>query len=96
VHDKFKFNKWGRIKIAYILRQKHIAENLINNALDSIEEKDYEGVIRDLLETKVKLIKGTNDHERKGKLAVFAQGHGFESDIAYRIAGEIISGHSDK
>ena len=91
VHDKFRFNKWGKVKIAYMLRQKRIAENLIEDALESIPDENYEDTIRELLRIKVKSIKGTAERERKGKLAVFAQGRGFESDIAYRIAGEIIS-----
>jgi regulatory protein len=91
VHDKFKFNKWGKVKIAYMLRQRRIAESLISEALESIPNEDYEETIRELLRNKVKSIKGSSDRERKGKLAVFAQGRGFESDIAYRIAGEIIS-----
>ena len=24
VHDKFRFNKWGKIKLAYALRQKQV------------------------------------------------------------------------
>lgn len=91
VHDKFKFNKWGKVKIAYMLRHKRIPENLIAEALDSITDEDYVKTIRELLKAKVKSVKGSSEHERKGKLAVFAQGRGFESDIAYRIASEIIS-----
>lgn len=94
VHDKFRLNKWGKVKIAYMLRQKQIAQHLIEKSLDSIANEDYEKTIRELLIAKVKSIKGTSVHERKGKLAVFAQGRGFESEIAYRIAGEIISTQS--
>jgi len=96
VHDKFKFNKWGKVKIAYMLRQKHIAQHLIEKSLDSIADEDYEKTICELLKAKVKSVKGANDHERKGKLAVFAQGRGFESDIAYRIAGEIIASQPEQ
>jgi regulatory protein len=91
VHDKFRFNKWGKVKTAYMLRQKRIPENLIVESLCKISDEEYETTIRDLLLNKVKSIKGTGEHERKGKLIVFAQGRGFESDIAYRIASEIIS-----
>jgi regulatory protein len=96
VHDKFKLNKWGKIKISYMLRQKHIADSLIDNALNSIVEEDYEATLRELLLIKVKSISGATDHERKGKLVVFAQGRGFESDISYRIAGYIVSTHTNR
>jgi regulatory protein len=96
VNDKFRLNKWGKIKIVYMLRLKHIDEHLIENSLDSIQEEDYERTLRELLRGKAKSVKGVSNHERKGKLAVFAQGRGFESDIAYRIAGEIISAFHEK
>jgi len=57
VHDKFRFNKWGKIKIAYMLRQKRIAESLIADALENIPEEDYEATIRELLRSKVKSIR---------------------------------------
>jgi len=92
VHDKFRLNKWGKIKIAYMLRQKRIPENLIWESLNNIPNEDYEKTIREILIAKFKTVKGASEHDQKGKLAVFAQGRGFESEIAYRIAGEIISG----
>lgn len=91
VHDKFRFNKWGKVKIAYMLRQKRIPENLIAESLDCITDEDYQKAIRDMLLVKMKSLKVNNEHELKGKLAVFAQGRGFESEIAYHIAGEIVA-----
>ena len=96
VNDKFRLNKWGRVKIAYMLRQKHIDEHIIEDSLATIPEEDYEGTLRELLMSKAKSVKGVSTHERKGKLAVFAQGRGFESNLAYCVAGEIISASHDK
>ncbi len=91
VSDKFRLNKWGRVKIAYMLRQKHIDEKLIEDSLTYIADEDYERTLRELLIGKAKSIKGSSSFERKGRLVNFAQSRGFESDIAYRVAGEIIS-----
>jgi hypothetical protein len=41
-------------------------------------------------------VKGASDYERKGKLAVFAQSHGFEQDLAFKIAGELIGNNESK
>ena len=38
VKDKFRFNKWGKLKIAYALEQKRLDNDLINNALNSIDD----------------------------------------------------------
>ena len=90
VNDKLRFNKWGKVKLTYMLRQKQIPENIISASLDQINDDLYMKTLRNLLVLKVKSIKGASDYERKGKLAVFAQSHGFEAELAFRIAGELI------
>ena len=90
VNDKLRFNKWGKIKLSYMLRQKQIPENLIKAELSQIDNDFYEKTLQDLLALKVKSVKGASDYERKGKLAVFAQSHGFEAELAFRLAGELI------
>lgn len=90
VNDKLRFNKWGKIKLSYMLRQKQIPENLIQAELSQIDPDFYEKTLQDLLVPKVKSVKGASDYERKGKLAVFAQSHGFEAELAFRIANELI------
>lgn len=90
VNDKLRFNKWGKVKLTYMLRQKQIPENLIRESLNRINDDLYMKTLRNLLVSKVKSIKGASDYQRKGKLAVFAQSHGFEAELAFRIAGELI------
>jgi len=93
VNDKLRFNKWGKIKLAFMLRQKQIPEELIRSELSTIDDAVYEKILSDLLKGKIKLLKGDSDYERKGKLAVFAQGHGFEAELAFRVAGQLIGDH---
>ena len=38
VNDKFRFNGWGRVKIAYQLRAKGIGQDCIDEALAQIDE----------------------------------------------------------
>ena len=96
VNDKLRFNKWGKIKLSHMLRQKSIPEPIISEALDQINDDQYKKILRDLLKTKIKSIKDAPDFERKGKLAVFAQSHGFEAELAFRIANELIRNNSEK
>jgi len=90
VNDKLRFNKWGKVKLKFILRQKQISETIIREALSQISDDLYMKILRNLLKTKVKSIKGDSGYERKGKLAIFAQSHGFEAELAFRMAGELI------
>ena len=90
INDKLRFNKWGRVKLSYLLRQKQISEEVIRAGLNLIDDDFYLKVLTEMLNSKLKTAKGASSYERKGKLAVFAQSHGFEADLAFRIAGQLI------
>ena len=92
VNDKLRFNKWGKVKLHFMLRQKQINELTICKALDEIDHELYLKILRDLLVSKIKSVKGNSAYERKGKLANYALSHGFETDLAYGIASELIGG----
>lgn len=78
VRDKYRFNKWGRIKIAQGLRMKGIDRETINTAMEAIDEQEYLNILRDLIKAKRKSTHGKNDYEINGKLVRFATGRGFE------------------
>jgi len=90
VNDKLRFNHWGKIKMAFMLRQKQIPENIIHEVLNQIDQDLYTMTLRNLLASKAKSIKGGQSYEQRGRLALFGQGHGFEAELTYRIAGELI------
>ena len=78
VRDKYRFNKWGRIKIAQGLRMKGIDSETISTAMEAIDEAEYLNILRDLIKAKRKSTRGKNDYEINGKLVRFATGRGFE------------------
>lgn len=84
VRDKFRFNRWGKIKIRFMLKQKQIPGELIDRALADIPEGEYLDTCRQLLESKLKTIKDKNQFTRKAKLLRFASQRGFESEVIYR------------
>lgn len=85
VNDKFRFNKWGRIKICYALRQKKIPETLIDEAIGTIDDRQYEKTLRDILEAKRKGTKASDNYEMQAKLFRFAASRGFEPDIIQTV-----------
>ena len=95
INDKLRFNKWGKIKLTYMLRQKQIPEELIRAALGRIDDDFYVKILLDLLKTKIKSLKSTTVYERSSKLAVFAQSHGFETELAFHLARQIIGNEHD-
>lgn len=78
VRDKYRFNKWGRVKIAQGLRMKGIDNGTVNEAMEVIDEAEYLHILRELIKAKRKSIRGKSDYEVNGKLIRFAIGRGFE------------------
>jgi len=89
VKDKFRFNKWGKIKIAYALRQKGLSDKLINHALTTIDDGEYEEMLASILKTKLVGLKYEYEYEKQGKLFNFAQSRGFESQVISRVIKSI-------
>lgn len=86
--DKFRYNRWGRIKIAANLRLKKVEAPDIKEALKSIDEDEYISVLKKLLELQRRKIKAKNQFDLKGKLLRFGLSKGFESELLYDILNE--------
>lgn len=84
VRDKYRFNQWGRIKIAQALRMKHVASDAISEALDEIDEEEYEDILTSLLQKKSRSVKANSEYERNGKLIRFAVSHGYDMGEIFR------------
>ena len=83
VKDKLQFNQWGRIKIRHALRQKHVDEKIIDDALEKIDPEHYREILDTLLEKKAKSLGKEPPPRRKAKLMRFAAQRGFTSGEVY-------------
>lgn len=81
VKDKFRFNKWGKIKISFALKEKGIENALISEALNTIDDGEYEELLASILKTKLVGLKYEFEYEKQGKLFRFAQSRGFENNV---------------
>ena len=81
VRDKYRFNKWGRMKIAQGLRMKGIDNETISIAMEAIDEEEYIAILHDLIKAKRKSTRGNSEYEINGKLVRFATGRGFEFGV---------------
>jgi regulatory protein len=79
VKDKYRFNKWGKMKIGMALRAKGLEEEQIQAGLENIDEDEYDELLSTLLQTKLKGLKYKTEYEKNGKLFRFAQSRGFET-----------------
>ena len=83
VKDKFRFNHWGKQKIAFMLRSKNISSEIMDLAFEEIEDEGYSEELRKLLTDKEKSIKAKDQYDKRNKLMRFALGRGFESNQIY-------------
>lgn len=84
-NDKLKFNRWGKVKIKYMLQQKGVSREAIQAALEEIPQELYRTLLAEELQKKRKSIKDTDPYIIKAKLFQFATGRGFESDVIYKL-----------
>ena len=87
--DKFKYNKWGKVKIAAHLKSKKIPSDIVREAVDSIDHEQYIRFIRELLDSHKKTVKSKNQYDLKAKLLRYGLSKGFESSLLYDVLNEI-------
>lgn len=90
VSDKFKFNKWGKVKIRHYLKMKGFPDEFIQNGLDEIDTEKYHETLIKTLKEKARKVKKENNYEKMGQIIRFAQNRGFEPEIIHRYLNEVV------
>jgi regulatory protein len=78
VNDKFRLNKWGRLKIIQALTLRKIPATVYQPYLNDIDEEEYVATLKHLLEVKKRSVRGKTKKDKLAKLIRFAVGRGFE------------------
>jgi len=91
VRDKIRYNKWGRKKVLFQLKNKGLHGSAIEDALYSIDEDEYYGIVRYELAKKSKATNEDDPYKRKAKLFNFATSRGYEGNIAEAIIEELLN-----
>ena len=77
-----KRNRFGSLRIAHELRQKGIAENLIDEAMPELKENELD-TVREVWQRKFGNI--AQDAKEKGKQLRFLQSRGFSMDVILKV-----------
>jgi regulatory protein len=76
---KFRIKHWGKEKIKYALKQKHVSDYCIRKALASISNTDYNKTFNSIADKKLAALKSEkNIFIKKKKIRDFLQQKGFE------------------
>jgi len=90
ISDKFRLNKWGKIKIRHYLKAKGLSDSLIEKGLKEIKDDQYKKMLIATLKEKARSVKSDNKYEKTGQIIRFAQSRGFEPEIIHRYLNEVI------
>ena len=85
VHDKVRFAKWGRNKIAQALWQKRIPQDVADEALSSIDEEEYMEALKEVVKSKYRVSKGASEYECKMKTMKTVCGRGYEPSLVSKV-----------
>ena len=90
VSDKFKFNKWGKVKIRHYLKIKGLPDDLIQIGLAEIDADKYHETLLKTMKEKARKVKKKNKFEKMGQIIRFAQNRGFEPEMIHRYLHEVV------
>lgn len=86
VRDKYRFDRWGRRKIARALMAKRIPSAVISEALENIDAREYAMNCYNLLDARRRqLSDALSDYEKRARLLRFAAGRGYEPSLIMRL-----------
>lgn len=89
--DKFRFNKWGKVKIRAMLRARGLSEEDILYGTNAIDDDSYLQMIEEELRNRLRSVKAANAFEMKGKLFRFASSRGYEKEYVYELIERLTS-----
>ena len=84
VNDKFRINKWGKVKMRHYLRQKGLSDLVIQHGLDQINEEKYKLTLVKTMKAKARTIKNKDKFTKMGQVIRYTQGRGFEPELIHR------------
>jgi len=91
IRDKVRFNKWGKNKIVFELKKKHIPGNIISSSFRAIEDEcDFETPLLKSLQTKLASVKAKTEQEKRMKLFRFAVGRGYNFDMVNKCLDKLL------
>ncbi len=89
--SKFRQKKWGKRRIKQELSRRGLTDYNIDQGMNEIGDQAYEETLMDLLKKKAAALERTESdaRKRKQKLVRYALSKGYESELVWKVLGEI-------
>ena len=91
MRGKFRIKKWGRLRIEQALKMHGLSDYIIQEAMQEIDDVEYEELLLQLAEKKQAAINEKNPYKAKAKLVRFLLYKGFEPDLVFNLAADLCS-----
>ncbi|MEM9819748.1 MAG: regulatory protein RecX [Bacteroidota bacterium] len=85
---KFRIKRWGKLRIQQELKKRKISAYCLKKAMQELDEEDYEGILRVLVDKRRAQEKEKNEYKKKIKIAQHLIRRGFESHLVWGILNE--------
>jgi len=95
VNDKVKFARWGRHKVVAALYRKRIDAEIIDEALESIDEDVYRSNLEHIIKHKAATIPDLQSREGRAKLIRHAISNGYETSMVLDTIRAVLSSPDD-
>jgi regulatory protein len=92
---KFRMKKWGRVKIAYELKQKKVSPYNIKEALEEIDEAEYKQALKKLAHAKWNSLKKDQHIIRQSKTQQYLLQKGYEPYLVKEVITAIRKGTTE-
>lgn len=89
VGGHFRQKQWGKVKIAYGLKQKRVSEYNIRKAMNEIPDEEYHALAEKLVKAKWNSLKKDQYIHKVVKTKAFLQQRGFEPALVQSIIQQI-------
>ena len=86
--DKSAIQGWGEVKIRYMLSAKGVSRDVIDKALEEIDQDKADSRLEKLLQNKLKSLK--DDPQCRLKLLRFALGRGYSYDEVNDVVNSLL------
>jgi regulatory protein len=88
---KIRNNHWGKVRVVLELKHKGISPEIIQNAIDEINNDEYLEILTTLAKKKIKEIKNSEKRIKFQKTLYFLANKGFEKNLAIEVLNDLLN-----
>jgi len=89
INDKFKINRWGKIKIRQALQLHKVENALIETSFEKIDDASYIKTLQQIINRFKPKVKGLDTYAAQQKILAHCYSKGFEPELARQIISAV-------